>query len=518
MSQIPESKKRNPRLPLLVFGGFFLLGALLLGLQSPWGIGVYHDSVYYLTSAENLMAGNGLAWFGDGGELRTLTHFAPLYPLTLTPGVFLGMEAANAARLLAAMFYGANIALLGWIIYHLTRRLWLGALCAAMALLSSVILGVHLLAMSEPEFLLAAMACLAAIAHYLTTGERRSFYLAIALAALSYLTRYVGIVVLATGALSLLLLGARPLRKRLQDAFVFGLAAFLPMALWMARNYVHTGSLTNRTLRFHPPQLAKIKQFAATVVGWVSPFRLTAPGTFLILLAFAALLGLFLYRVWKLRKSGCGPIFVFSGTALLFALLYLASLAFSATFFDASTPFDDRILSPLYVVFLLLIVLATHETLASHRLWMVLALVLLVVQVGVQAPEAWRQITTLREEGIGFSSRAWQESETVAFVASLPQDVTIYSNEKSALVFLTGQLPYAVPEKTDPVKAEVRDYYDEAMQAMRERLSAANAYLVVFHADQLREGMPPKSEIIAGFELYLAFDDAEIYTASSGVE
>ncbi len=518
MSQNPESKQYKPRISLLVFGGFFLLGALLLGLQSPWGIGVYHDSVYYLTSAENLLAGDGLAWFGDGGELRTLTHFAPLYPLTLTLGMVLGIEAESVARIIAALLFGANIALLGWIIYRLTRRLWLGALCAALALYSSVILGLHLMAMSEPEFLFAVMACLVALTHYLTTGKSRFFYFAIALASLSYLTRYVGIVVLGTGALSLLLLAARPLRKRLQDAFIFAFAAFIPMALWMARNFARTGSLTNRTLRFHPPQLAKLKQFVATVVGWVSPFRLTAPGTFLILLAFAALLGLFLYRVWKTRTSERSPVFYFSGAALLFALLYIASLIFSATFFDASTPFDDRILSPLYVVFLLLIVLAAHQTLAEHRLWTVLAFVLLGMHAGIQSPEALRQITTLREEGIGFSSQAWQESETVAWVASLPQDITIYSNEKSALNLLTDQLPYAVPEKTDPVKAEVRDYFDEAMQTMRERLSTPDAYLILFHPGQLRAGMPSLAEITAGFELVSVFDDARVYFDSSSAE
>jgi hypothetical protein len=518
MNPEPDMQIRKSGPALLVFGAFFLLAAVLLWLNSPWGIGVYHDSVFYISSAENLVRGEGLSWFGDGGELRPLTHFAPLYPLTLALGMALGADATSVARALAALFYGANVALLGWVIYRVTRRLWLGALTAALALISSVFLGVHLLAMSEPLFLLTAVACLAVLTHYLTTGERRSLYFAIVLAALSYLTRYVGLVVLGTGALSLLLLGSRPLRKRLQEAIVFGLAALVPMALWMARNCARTGSLTNRILRFHPPQPAKIKQFAATVLDWVSPFRLTAPGTILILLGIAALLGMLFYRAWKRRKSAPDPVFVFSVTAVLFALLYLASLAFSVTFFDASTPFDDRILSPLYVVFLLLILLAVHQTLSERRAWTALAVILLVVLAVVQAPGAWRQMTTLREEGIGFTSRVWRESETIAWLDSLPREATIYSNEKAAINFLTPQRAYAIPEKTDPVKAEVRDYYEESMRTMRERLSAADAYLVVFHADRLRAGMPTLEEITFGFGLVSIFDDARVYAASSGLE
>ncbi|MEJ2563214.1 MAG: hypothetical protein P8Z42_11055 [Anaerolineales bacterium] len=514
----PDTPVRKSGTARLVFGAFYLLAAVLLWLNSPWGIGVYHDSVFYLSSAENFGHGVGLSWFADGGTLRPLTHFAPLYPLTLVPGIALGAGSSSVARILAALFYGANVALLGWVIFRITRRLWLGVLTAALALISSVLLGVHLLAMSEPLFLLTAVACLAALTLYLTTGERRAFYFAIVLAALSYLTRYIGLVVLGTGALSLLLLGSRPLRKRLQEAIVFGLAAFVPMALWMARNLILTGSLTNRTLIFHPPQPAKLKQFIATVVGWVSPFRLTAAGTILILLGFAALLGMLPYRSWKRRRSAPDPVFVFSGTAVLFALLYLASLAFSVTFFDASTPFDDRILSPLYVVFLLLVVLATHQTLAGHRAWTALAAIMLVLLAVVQAPGAWRQLTTLREEGIGFTSRAWQESETIAWVDSLPGKATIYSNEKSAIDFLTPQRAYAIPEKTDPVKAELRDYYEESMQTMRERLSATDGYLIVFHAGRLRAGMPTLGEITAGFELVSVFDDTRVYAASSGIK
>ena len=501
---------------MLVFAGFFLLGALLLGLNSPWGIGVYHDSAYYISAAQNLVAGEGLAWFGDGGELRTLTHFAPLYPLALAGGFALGIETDSVVRVIAALLYGGNIALLGWIIYHLTHHLWPGVLSSTLALLSVVILGVHLQAMSEPGFLLTTFTCLIALTDYIVSGERRSFFIAIALAALSYLTRYIGVVVLGTGALSLLLFGARPLRKRFQDALIFALTVFLPMALWMTRNYARTGSLTNRILRLHPPQLAKIKQFAATVVGWVSPYRLTAPGTFLILLGIAVLLGLFLYRLWRMRKTECDPITSFSGVVLIFALLYLASSAFSATFFDASTPFDDRILSPLYVTFLILFVLAIHQIHSEHRGWIALAMVLLVVLVNIQAPEVWDQFTRLREDGIGFTSQGWRESEIVAWVSSLPQGTTIYSNEKSALNFLTPQRVYAIPEKIDPVKAEVRDYYEESMQTMRERLSAPHAYLIVFHPGQLRVGMPTLEEITQELILFAEYADANVYVDPYG--
>ena len=126
------------------------------------------------------------------------------------------------------------------------------------------------------------------------------------------------------------------------------------------------------------------------------------------------------------------------------------------------------------------------------------------------------KLTTLREEGIGFSSQVWRESETVAWTLSLPPGTTIYSNEKSALNFLTPQRAYAIPEKIDPVKDEVRDYYEETMQTMRDRLSTQDAYLIVFHPGQLRAGMPGLDEITQGLILFADYADASVYVDPLG--
>jgi hypothetical protein len=54
------------------------------------------------------------------------------------------------------------------------------------------------------------------------------------------------------------------------------------------------------------------------------------------------------------------------------------------------------------------------------------------------------------------------------------------------------------------------------MQTMRERLSASDAYLIVFHPNQLRVGMPTLEEITKGLILYAEYEDAFVYVDPYG--
>jgi hypothetical protein len=61
-----------------------LLGtSVWIFLSSRWGVGVIHDSIFYLSSAGNLVNHNGRQWSASDGSLHPLTHFPPLYSLLI---------------------------------------------------------------------------------------------------------------------------------------------------------------------------------------------------------------------------------------------------------------------------------------------------------------------------------------------------------------------------------------------------------------------------------------------------
>jgi hypothetical protein len=495
-----------------------IAGALLLLANSTWGIGVTHDSVFYLNSASNLTHGEGLSWIGDRGRIRPLTHFAPFYPLVLSPFIALGVDPEVAALWIALISFGLIIFLTGYFVSSVTERTSSGVLTSVLTLLSPVILGVHTIALSEPVFLLITLCFLAALGRYLSKPSGANFLLIVILAALGYLTRYVGVTLLLTGACAILVFRRNGLGARLRDSAIFVLLAFFPMALWMLRNYSLTGTMTNRTLGFHPPSGQTVLNFFGTVASWIFPFPFGEVLRTLIVLAATLALAYVSVRALKrspqVLKGNCIPLLA------LFLLVYMSSLAFSITLVDAATPLDNRILSPAYLSLLLfsVLVLGGMSKCWNNALPRIVILLLLGVVIWSDLIGTSSTLQELSERGIGFTSQMWQESETLAWVDGLAKDSLIYTNERFALTYITGRSAISIPEKINTVTAQIRPEFDQALVTMHQRLETPHAYLVLFHPFGLRNGMPTRDEITFPLSRLKEFEDAWVYIDPINIE
>jgi hypothetical protein len=204
---------------------------------------------------------------------------------------------------------------------------------------------------------------------------------------------------------------------------------------------------------------------------------------------------------------------MFISTITLFLAVYMFSLAFSITFVDASTPLDNRILSPAYTILLILFVLLFWSNINRRKNNVILLPLFLLI--GVFAWNSWsgssEVLELLREDGIGFTRRTWRESETISWVSSLPGDALIYTNERFAVSYITGRPAFSIPEKINPVTADVRPEFGQALATMHERLETPNAYLLLFHPHGLRVGMPTRDEITFPLSRLEEYEDAWIY-------
>ncbi len=103
---------------------FLLIGAAgtaLLWYCTRWGAGLIDDAFIYITSAQNLAAGRGLVWPWGEGQLLPLTHYPPMFPLSLAAFELLGVNAVFAARLLNAAAFGGSLVLAGVLARRATR-------------------------------------------------------------------------------------------------------------------------------------------------------------------------------------------------------------------------------------------------------------------------------------------------------------------------------------------------------------------------------------------------------------
>jgi 4-amino-4-deoxy-L-arabinose transferase-like glycosyltransferase len=496
-----------------------LVAVALVLLSTPWGIGVGYDSTFYLSATQGIVDGQGISRLAADGIWTPLTHFPPLYPLVLAAGsIVTGTTPVAAARSANALLFGLNVLLAAAIVRRWSRSSLAGAAAGAFFLLSPVLIERHLWAMSEPLYFTMLLAFLGSLPAAMRSRAGWPLAALGLLAGLAALTRYVGVALIGCGVASIALFSTGAWRGRLVKACVFLMVSVVPVAGWLMRNRLVQAGLTNRTLAFHPLTREKAAEAARAIGSWtagpIMSWKLAGSVSAVLLLALVVLA---VWLAWHGRQAGEdeSALGLPASVLLLHAVAYGGALLLSLTFFDASTRLDNRILSPLYITFLLLAAITLPAWLNQRGpvVRVCGAGVLLVIALTY----IWASAALVQEGrigGFGFQSRTWRTSEGVAYVDGLEPSRPVYSNESIPLRFLLGRQVYPAPERLDPVLARVRPDYQQQLSTMRDRLQRADGVLLLFHADSLRVEMPSKAELTEGLALTERFLDSEVYAPS----
>ncbi len=459
------------------------------------GAGASPDSVVYIGVARNLLAGRGLTEPFGALVDTPLTRYPPLYPVLLAAGGPLGLDPLATARWASALLFAANILFVGLALAALLpRSRWLplaGALLAASGL---PLLTMHSMAWSEPLFLLLSFLCLFVLAAHLDQERPAALLLAGLLGGLAFLTRYAAIPFLAAGVLGLLFMGRPSASRRLASAALFAGLALLPMALWTVRNLAVADTAAARVLAWHPAGRAHLWQALYTVAGWLHvPDRAPNWLRLGLLLAVAGMALAAAVLMWRTRPARQVPAFV-KLLALLIPL-YSAFLAASISLLDASTPLDDRILTPLYVAILFLALYAVGELLpvATHpRRWQVALATLLLLLVAGSSIRGAAWAGDGYRQGIGFSSLAWQRSPLIEQVRWLPPETVIYSNVPEAVYLHAGRRALPLPRPINATTQQPNPSYAAEIAHMGQLFDHQAARLV--YARSLSQRIRPGEE------------------------
>ncbi len=519
----------NPRLVSFVTLGLLAaLGTLLVLWATPEGLGLSDDSIAYIAGARSLLAGNGYreAWLASNGPM---THFPPGFSSVLAFVGWLGLDPLRGARFVTALLFGLNTALLGILGWRMTKSLPAGLLLAALFLANDSLLRVHAMAMSEPLFIFLSLLAFWMFDLYFERDDHWLWLVSCgSFMGAAYLTRYAGLALAATFIVALLVLHDT-WRKRLTSAGIF-LASLLPwMVGWAVHNELVGGSLANRALIWHPitadnfdTALYNASTFLMPVEAWRRTlFKI--PGSFeaaIALLLGAVLIWIVvtgwdrLFRPLTLNPSPVGRgesgvREVISFTNGLYVFGYLASILASMSFFDASTKFKLRILSPVYVALLILLV-AAGVWLWSRRRAAVILLALLVFSLSLYGQSY--AVLDLMKGGQGYASFRWYDSKAMAFLRGLPAGVGIYTNQPGAVYLYTGRGAYVLPDRFDPVTAAARPGFEAGVAQMQAEINSGKAALALFSGGEVSE------EDMAALSrgLYLAHKSAgdEVFTAA----
>jgi 4-amino-4-deoxy-L-arabinose transferase-like glycosyltransferase len=432
-------------------------GLLLFWIGTGAGVGLPPDSTTYVDAARSLRDGLGYALSTPEGGARPITHFPPLYSAVLAGLALLGPDPLDLVRPLHAAILAGSVALVVWLLARAAPgSLWLPLLGAAAMALSPVQLELHAQAVSEPLGLILTISGLGLLAAHLAQPRRGALMGAAALAGLAFLTRYAGVALLGTGAL-LLLAREGPARRRAAEATLFLSLASLPMAAWMLHNALATGAPTDRSFAFHPVGARALLTMLETFAGWFAPGAPVASIGLPLLVLVIGVIDCVRRRV--VPRPPCDPL---PRVLLCYAGVYLAFLIVSISFFDAATPLNDRILSPVFVVAWIVALLGARHWIAVRErrglAWLLAALAAVPLAGYANEARDWARLHA-RHGGGNYGSRDWRASPTIDFVRGLPESVSIYTNAPDAVRLLAGRASRMVPRRIDSgTRQPVSDY------------------------------------------------------------
>jgi hypothetical protein len=342
---------------------------------------------------------------------------------------------------------------------------------------------------------------------------------------MAYLTRYAGIALVATFIVALVIL-RDSWRTRLTSIGIF-LASVLPWIVgWAIRNSLIAENATNRALVWHPITAENIRIGVRVFADLLIPVEawrrvlIRQPGVIetMIILVLGAVLIWVSLKAWKYFSepqqesmedridAGSREIIPFTTGLLLFS--YLASIVAAMTMFDAATKFKLRILSPAFVCLLILLVYLGIWFRNKRRVTVILVTFILLCFA------FYKQFITVNEwskGGLGYASFQWYDSQAMAFLRELPEDVKIYTNEPGAVYLYVGRGTYVLPDRFDSATAQVRSGFEEGVATMQQEINAGQAVLALFDSG---DNVPSDTPVlIEGLHLTHKSTGDEIYTA-----
>jgi Dolichyl-phosphate-mannose-protein mannosyltransferase len=511
----------NPALIVVILASLTAAGTAWWCMAS--GVGVSPDSVVYLSAADSVLAGQGLKsivhhFTPTFPSRQPLVGFPPTYPLLLSLSGTLSTDRLNSARWLHSILFAVNTLLLGMIVYLATGRSALATLCATLLfLLSLPVLEIHTMAWSEAPFIMfLLLAALLLLLHI--NGQHYLLLIAAALSASLALTaRYAGVTMLPPMVMTILLLKNRPLRNRIRDSVILVTIAVVPLAVWLLRNLMVAHSTTSRTIGFHPIGISEISNMAnALLVFWLPDTGNTYLKIGLLFLCCVLVVAGIVLPLKDAVKRDQGRK-MNSETQLfaaIFIMTYVLFLVAHNSLVNPVAVFESRTVAPACVFGIILIISVVYGlSRFGNRpaLWWGFLALLFPLASG-NAVRATSFVIQRHDNAIGYTSREWARSETIAYLRTLSDGRTIYSNGIDAIYFLTGRDALRIPAKFDPITGKHNADFERNISALRIEL-LQNRSVVVHFANIPRRWYLPSKDELDNYKLpvLIQLDDGVIY-------
>jgi hypothetical protein len=287
--------------------------------------------------------------------------------------------------------------------------------------------------------------------------------------ALLFLTRFVGLALVAACALVILIQAGRPWLVRLRDAAALVGISVLPMLTWMLRNYLAAESLANKNMSFTAIPAEQIADLVDIFEQLSFPLeRIFMIGAAKAALSAAILIALAI-RAWSFKtETNPADRIAAKPTAAVLAIYtvtYPAIVLISKVFIDKNVSFfEHRFVAPFFIS--LVILFTAFFSIGWERVWrrlraagFVYGLLLTLVYgsyCSVFVQKSYPYLRSLYLNGGGYTETRYLESDFYNVLQSLPGDQVAFTDNIERLYLYTGKYSYAFYDQTPETLAQVR--------------------------------------------------------------
>ncbi|RAJ28553.1 hypothetical protein [Pedobacter cryoconitis] len=421
---------------------------LLLTYTRHTGIGISPDSIVYVSVARNIHDYGALLDY----TLKPVVDFPVFYPLFLSAASFFsGVDPVAAGPWLNALLFALVIFCTGHLIASFQEKSRFYKLVILLSIaISPAMFDVYAMFWSETLFILLSLLFLIAFRSYLKTRSIVDLLFCALIAAITCVTRYAGITVIATGLMLMVFDRTLEWRKKILHCCLFGFCSVTLLAANLIHNRMVAESLTG-------PRESGITSlgdnifYYGKVVCWWLPALDEHPGAYMITAIFLFLIGcaVYLKRAWfsiaYATAENCFAAFFIVYTVFIIGVSTLSHFE----------QINNRFISPVFIPMLITITcwipgLIARLPVLKRRIALVGAGLVLIAFQAHELVKLYGMYQEVKDYGIaGYTDDSWKNSQLSAFLrkhaAVLKPEYELYSNAAEAVYFNGGLRATSLP-------------------------------------------------------------------------
>lgn len=415
---------------------------LVLFLTKNYELGFTPDSVEYFDVANSLANGNGIV--DAGGTF--VNHWPPLYPILLAIlSVLTTLTVQKAAILVAAI----ALCITNYAFFNILKvaQIKLVPQLLAVSILNSVLITQNFLWFLTEGLFIAQLLLLISYIHKWKHPHSIRFYVKVGIVlGIMFLTRYATIGIFLGIIVFFLFqsLKVKPFFKTLVIRLGLVTTSFcLTVLPWAILSMLKSESVTSRELDYAPVSIQTMAEMFETFNTWINP---SGNWFYYILLVPSSVVLLFhLSRTFCTKKNTPIPENVFVSVSII--LSYIGFLIVSISFFDHATSLDHRILSPIFPLFLIVLVVFLKPLLKSRILKV--AKVSLLLTIAVSSTQFFlKSCLRFYGNGAGFTSTYWIDSPTNLAISQIEQKKIVTNNYYAFRLYHPQRVKKLLPLKS----------------------------------------------------------------------